>query len=152
MSIQYCQSGFTIQITHVYNSLALHSPGFLCKSYHRPSFEPTSKSVRSFVLGCVPRVCHHTTNSSGSVRCPSQTVLSVLEYVDIRFYSFRECLSLHVLRSADCLQMVFGTIVTRGPCSPLASNAMSELDQACLLFSKAAVHSHRAARALVSAA
>jgi hypothetical protein len=48
------------------------------------------------------------------------------------------------------LQVVFGTIVTRGPRSPLASNAMSELDQACLLFSKAAKHSHRAAKALVS--
>ena len=47
-------------------------------------------------------------------------------------------------------QVVFGTIVTRGPRSALASNAMSELDQACLLFSKAAVHSLRAAKALVS--
>lgn len=47
-------------------------------------------------------------------------------------------------------QVVFGTIVTRGPRSALASNAMSELDQACLLFSKAAVHSRRAAKALVS--
>lgn len=44
--------------------------------------------------------------------------------------------------------IVFGTIVTRGPRSALASNAMSELDQACLLFSKAAVHSRRAAKAL----
>jgi hypothetical protein len=51
---------------------------------------------------------------------------------------------------ANFLQVVFGTIVTRGPRSPLASNAMAELDQACLLFSKAATHSHRAAKALVS--
>jgi hypothetical protein len=51
---------------------------------------------------------------------------------------------------ANFPQVVFGTIVTRGPRSPLASNAMVELDQACLLFSKAAAHSHRAAKALVS--
>ncbi|KAG1774346.1 fungal-specific transcription factor domain-containing protein [Suillus placidus] len=44
--------------------------------------------------------------------------------------------------------IVFGTIVTRGPQSPLASNAMKELDDACLLFSKAAAHSRRAAKAL----
>ncbi|EGN96940.1 hypothetical protein SERLA73DRAFT_75787 [Serpula lacrymans var. lacrymans S7.3] len=44
--------------------------------------------------------------------------------------------------------IVFGTIVTRGPRSPLASNAMTELDNACILFSKAAAHSPRAARAL----
>ncbi|OAX35675.1 hypothetical protein K503DRAFT_773227 [Rhizopogon vinicolor AM-OR11-026] len=44
--------------------------------------------------------------------------------------------------------IVFGTIVTRGPRSPLASNAMKELDDACLLFSRAAAHSRRAAQAL----
>jgi hypothetical protein len=48
------------------------------------------------------------------------------------------------------IQIVFGTIVTRGPRSPLASNAMKELDDACVLFSRAAVHSRRAAQALVS--
>ncbi|KIJ65371.1 hypothetical protein HYDPIDRAFT_110415 [Hydnomerulius pinastri MD-312] len=44
--------------------------------------------------------------------------------------------------------IVFGTIVTRGPRSPLASNAIKELDDACLLFTKAAAHSRRAAKAL----
>ncbi|KAG2110104.1 hypothetical protein DEU56DRAFT_905607 [Suillus clintonianus] len=44
--------------------------------------------------------------------------------------------------------IVFGTIVTRGPQSPLASNAMKELDDACRLFSKAAAHSRCAAQAL----
>ncbi|KAG1736395.1 uncharacterized protein EDB91DRAFT_1142251 [Suillus paluster] len=44
--------------------------------------------------------------------------------------------------------IVFGTIVTRGPRSPLASNAMKELDDACLLFSRAAAHSRCAAQAL----
>ncbi|KAG1738523.1 fungal-specific transcription factor domain-containing protein [Suillus lakei] len=44
--------------------------------------------------------------------------------------------------------IVFGTIVTRGPQSPLASNAMKELDDACNLFSRAAAHSRRAAQAL----
>lgn len=48
-------------------------------------------------------------------------------------------------------QIVFGTIVTRGPRSPLASNAIKELDAACVLFTKAAVLSRRAAKALVSA-
>jgi hypothetical protein len=47
-------------------------------------------------------------------------------------------------------QIVFGTIVTRGPQSPLAANAMKELDDACILFSKASAHSRRAAKALVS--
>ncbi|KZP16299.1 hypothetical protein FIBSPDRAFT_921010 [Athelia psychrophila] len=44
--------------------------------------------------------------------------------------------------------VVFGTIVTKGPGSPLASNAMKELEMACVLFTKAAVHSRRAAKAL----
>ncbi|KAK7061069.1 hypothetical protein VNI00_000804 [Paramarasmius palmivorus] len=44
--------------------------------------------------------------------------------------------------------VIFGTVVARGPRSPLASSAMIELDQACVLFSKAATYSRRAARAL----
>ncbi|KAF7303857.1 Zn(2)-C6 fungal-type domain-containing protein [Mycena indigotica] len=44
--------------------------------------------------------------------------------------------------------VVFGTVVTRGPRSPLANAAMTELEQACILFSKAAVHSRRAMKAL----
>ncbi|KAJ7886974.1 fungal-specific transcription factor domain-containing protein, partial [Mycena leptocephala] len=44
--------------------------------------------------------------------------------------------------------VVFGTVVTRGPSSPLAAAAMAELKQACVLFSKAAVLSRRATKAL----
>ncbi|KAL1681609.1 fungal-specific transcription factor domain-containing protein [Schizophyllum commune] len=44
--------------------------------------------------------------------------------------------------------IVFGTVVTRGPKSPLATSAMQELDQACTLFAKAAVRSKRAVAAL----
>ncbi|KAF7966860.1 hypothetical protein HWV62_36691 [Athelia sp. TMB] len=44
--------------------------------------------------------------------------------------------------------VVFGTIVTRGPKSPLAANAMVELEAACALFTKASAHSRRAAKAL----
>ncbi|KAF7313921.1 Zn(2)-C6 fungal-type domain-containing protein [Mycena chlorophos] len=44
--------------------------------------------------------------------------------------------------------VVFGTVVTRGPRSLLAGSAMTELEQACLLFSKAATYSRRAAKAL----
>ncbi|KAJ7234763.1 fungal-specific transcription factor domain-containing protein [Mycena haematopus] len=44
--------------------------------------------------------------------------------------------------------VVFGTVVTRGPRSPLAVAAMAELEQACVLFSKAAVYSRRATKAL----
>ncbi|KAJ7097562.1 fungal-specific transcription factor domain-containing protein [Mycena epipterygia] len=44
--------------------------------------------------------------------------------------------------------VVFGTVVTRGPRSPLAAAAMAELEQACVLFSKAAVYSRRATKAL----
>ncbi|KAJ8509272.1 hypothetical protein ONZ45_g8546 [Pleurotus djamor] len=44
--------------------------------------------------------------------------------------------------------VVFGTVVTRGPKSPLASSAMGELEQACILFSKAAQYSKRARKAL----
>lgn len=46
--------------------------------------------------------------------------------------------------------VVFGTVVTRGPRSPLANSAMMELDQAILLFSRAAVYSRRVTKALVS--
>jgi hypothetical protein len=49
-------------------------------------------------------------------------------------------------------QIVFGTIVTRGPRSPLASNAIKEFDEACVLFTKVAKHSRRAAKALVRSA
>ncbi|KAF9474117.1 hypothetical protein BDN70DRAFT_885189 [Pholiota conissans] len=44
--------------------------------------------------------------------------------------------------------VVFGTVVTRGPRSPLAQSAMAELEQACILFSKASVYSIRAMKAL----
>ncbi|KAG2012284.1 nuclear protein [Coprinopsis cinerea AmutBmut pab1-1] len=44
--------------------------------------------------------------------------------------------------------VVFGTVVTRGPRSPLAKSAMRELEQACILFSKASVYSTRATKAL----
>ncbi|CAL1714453.1 unnamed protein product [Somion occarium] len=44
--------------------------------------------------------------------------------------------------------VVFGTVVTRGPRSPLAQQAITKLDTACELFTKAAKLSRRAARAL----
>ncbi|KAF7358327.1 Zn(2)-C6 fungal-type domain-containing protein [Mycena venus] len=44
--------------------------------------------------------------------------------------------------------VVFGTVVTRGPRSPFAAAAMAELEQACVLFSKAAMYSRRATQAL----
>ncbi|KAJ6598179.1 fungal-specific transcription factor domain-containing protein [Mycena vulgaris] len=44
--------------------------------------------------------------------------------------------------------VVFGTVVTRGPRSPLAGAAMTELEQACVLFSKAAAYSRRVTKAL----
>ncbi|KJA16557.1 hypothetical protein HYPSUDRAFT_80028 [Hypholoma sublateritium FD-334 SS-4] len=44
--------------------------------------------------------------------------------------------------------VVFGTVVTRGPRSPLAQSAMTELEQACILFSKASAYSIRAMKAL----
>ena len=46
-------------------------------------------------------------------------------------------------------QVVFGTVVTRGPRSPLAQSAMAELEQACVLFQKASTYSIRATKALV---
>ena len=39
--------------------------------------------------------------------------------------------------------------MTRGPRSPLAQPAMVELEQACILFSKASLYSIRATKALV---
>lgn len=45
--------------------------------------------------------------------------------------------------------VVFGTVVTRGPRSPLATQAVAQLDIACELFTKAAKLSRRAAKALV---
>ncbi|KAF8073307.1 fungal-specific transcription factor domain-containing protein [Lyophyllum atratum] len=44
--------------------------------------------------------------------------------------------------------VVFGTVVTRGPRSPLAQGAMTELEQACILFRKASVYSIRCTKAL----
>ncbi|KIY61576.1 hypothetical protein CYLTODRAFT_495190 [Cylindrobasidium torrendii FP15055 ss-10] len=44
--------------------------------------------------------------------------------------------------------VVFGTVVTRGPKSPLATSALSELDQACSLFSRGSSYSRRAKKAL----
>ncbi|KAF8172439.1 fungal-specific transcription factor domain-containing protein [Pholiota molesta] len=44
--------------------------------------------------------------------------------------------------------VVFGTVVTRGPRSPLAQSAMAELETAIILFSKASVYSIRALKAL----
>lgn len=44
--------------------------------------------------------------------------------------------------------VVFGTVVTRGPRSPLAQSAMTELEQACVLFTKASVYSIRCTKAL----
>lgn len=77
----------------------------------------------------------------------SQTILRTIQQ------SFQECPSLcarfwTIWTFAFSAAIVFGTIVTRGPQSPLASNAMKELDDACLLFSRAATHSRRAAKAL----
>lgn len=77
----------------------------------------------------------------------SQTILRTIQQ------AFDECSSLcarfwTVWTFAFSAAIVFGTIVTRGPQSPLASNAMKELDDAWLLFSKASVHSRRAAKAL----
>ncbi|KAG1816497.1 fungal-specific transcription factor domain-containing protein [Suillus subaureus] len=77
----------------------------------------------------------------------SQTILRTIQQ------AFQECPNLcarfwTVWTFAFSAAIVFGTIVTRGPQSPLASNAMKELDDACLLFSRAATHSRRAAKAL----
>lgn len=44
--------------------------------------------------------------------------------------------------------VVFGTIVTHGPRSPMATGAMKELRDACLLFSKASSRNRRAQKAL----
>jgi hypothetical protein len=56
----------------------------------------------------------------------------------------------HWLLMIDVGQVVFGTVVTRGPRSPLAQSAMSELEKAYILFSKASGYSIRATKALVS--
>ena len=46
--------------------------------------------------------------------------------------------------------VVFGSIVTRGPCSSMAPSSLQELDTACQLFINASKHSRRAAKASVS--
>lgn len=77
----------------------------------------------------------------------SQTILRTIQQ------GFQEFPSLcarfwNIWTFAFSAAIVFGTIVTRGPQSPLAANAMKELDDACILFSKASAHSRRAAKAL----
>ncbi|KXN83523.1 hypothetical protein AN958_01347, partial [Leucoagaricus sp. SymC.cos] len=44
--------------------------------------------------------------------------------------------------------VIFGTVVTRGPRSPVARSAMAELEQALVLFTKASKNSIRALKAL----
>ncbi|KAJ3553139.1 hypothetical protein NP233_g12716 [Leucocoprinus birnbaumii] len=44
--------------------------------------------------------------------------------------------------------VIFGTVVTRGPRSPVAQSAMAELEQALVLFTKASKYSIRALKAL----
>ena len=60
-----------------------------------------------------------------------------------------------LMRRAWCfgfvLQVVFATVVTRGPRSAMAPQALTQLDQAYELFTQASKHSRRAAKALVSA-
>ncbi|KAH9839733.1 uncharacterized protein C8Q71DRAFT_744044 [Rhodofomes roseus] len=46
--------------------------------------------------------------------------------------------------------VIFGMVVTRGPRSPQAQQAMSNLELACDMFAQASQHSRRAARANVS--
>ncbi|KIJ21183.1 hypothetical protein PAXINDRAFT_66458 [Paxillus involutus ATCC 200175] len=60
-----------------------------------------------------------------------------------------ECPSSRSISFAFSAAIVFGTIVTRGPRSPLADNAIKELDAACVLFKKAARQNRRAAKALL---
>lgn len=77
----------------------------------------------------------------------SQTILRTIQQAFQEFPSL--CARFwNIWTFAFSAAIVFGTIVTRGPQSPLASNAMKELDDACLLFSRAAAHSRRAAKAL----
>ena len=137
-------------------SFTIHTSEFLRSSYHRSSRQPASESVRCIVLGCLPGICHDPSDDSRSLCSSACTLFSLLVYVDFRVLC---CCGLfpppplfrcEIILLTFRWQVVFGTIVTRGPRSALASNAMSELDQACLLFSKAAVHSRRAAKALVS--
>ena len=52
--------------------------------------------------------------------------------------------------AAYFLQIVVGTVVTRGPSSSYAPSSLQELELACELFAKAGQRSRRAAKASVS--
>lgn len=79
-------------------------------------------------------------------------MLETMDNMDLCIFGrcgYRQSRSLKMV-SKGVLQVVFGTVITRGPRSPLAQSAMAELEQACLLFAKASVYNIRATKALVS--
>src|SRR5882762_7106903 len=42
-----------LKLVHTYRSFTIYSSEFFCSSYHRISCQPTSKSVRRILLGCL---------------------------------------------------------------------------------------------------
>ena len=84
---------------------------------------------------------------------------AVLGYLDVCVLigGERICVCRAVLVPDPCLvrdsllraQVVFATVVTRGPRSAMAPQALAQLDQAYELFTQASKHSRRAAKALV---
>ena len=60
------------------------------------------------------------------------------------------CDAMNLRSATHRLQIVVGTVVTRGPSSSYAPSSLQELDHACELFIRAGQHSRRAAKASVS--
>ncbi|KAG6848803.1 hypothetical protein H0H93_013878, partial [Arthromyces matolae] len=100
-------------------------------------------------------IIEHPTNPLKSPYAPS--FLASYRAATTILKSIREQFSMWPISSARFWTMwtfafsaaiVFGTVVTRGPKSPLAQSAMHELEQAYILFSRASEHSVRASQAL----
>jgi len=93
VSKYHCRRRFSSSHIDICDSLAIYSSEFLRPGYHRVPCQPTSKSLRGIILGCLSRICYNTKDNPGSLRHSACTMLSVLEYVDICILRCCECLS-----------------------------------------------------------
>ncbi|EKM81408.1 hypothetical protein AGABI1DRAFT_125799 [Agaricus bisporus var. burnettii JB137-S8] len=79
-----------------------------------------------------------------------RAALTILKSIDEQFNLFpNSCSRFWTMWTfAFTAAVIFGTVVTRGPRSPLAQSAMAELEQALVLFTKASKYSIRALKSL----
>ncbi|KAI0698383.1 hypothetical protein BC835DRAFT_1269122 [Cytidiella melzeri] len=117
---------------------------------------PLSTSMERFVLSnCREAIIDCPTNPVRSNYAPSflaayRASVTILTTIKNQYALYPGVCSRFWLiwTYAFSAAVVFGTVVTRGPKSPLAPSAILQLDTACELFSNASKLSRRAAKAL----